>query len=471
MSNPSMPSPSVTALEDPSCPEPELSQDFRLFESSLGQHLFVVDGSRIFDLDAATAKYFWVLLNDPKEGTTSKAVEVRSVFSMASGKPAIAPTPLSPPPLRSLSLNVAQSCNLGCKYCYADEGGFLGKAQFMAQDVAEQAVDRLIAEAEPNVDLVVGFMGGEPLLNRQLVHHIAGYARRRGEESHHKVRFSITTNGTLITPEDAALFSEYRFNVSLSLDGPQDVNDRSRPTPNGRGSYAEVIKGLKHLQAQPPAHTSARITVTPQTGRLLPVLEHVLSLGVDDAGFAPVLVSPNPEYAFQASDFVQFLEHMIECGEVCKQHLLQGKRFPFTNFETALNEIHRGSHRPYPCGAGAGYLSVNAQGKLYGCHRLVDDSNWEMGSIQQGSDYSARAQHLQRSHVDSMEPCRTCWARYLCGGGCYHEVNKRGRIACDYIRGWLDFCLASYAELSTQKPEYFLDPETYFVTSPEMIRQ
>ena len=129
MSNPSMPSPSVTALEDPSCPEPELSRDFRLFESSLGQHLFVVDGSRIFDLDAATAKYFWVLLNDPKEGTTSKAVEVRSVFSMASGKPAIAPTPLSPPPLRSLSLNVAQSCNLGCKYCYADEGGFLGKAQ------------------------------------------------------------------------------------------------------------------------------------------------------------------------------------------------------------------------------------------------------------------------------------------------------------------------------------------------------
>jgi uncharacterized protein len=54
-----------------------------------------------------------------------------------------------------------------------------------------------------------------------------------------------------------------------------------------------------------------------------------------------------------------------------------------------------------------------------------------------------------------MEPCRSCWARYLCGGGCYHEVERRGRIGCDYIRGWLEFCLAAYAELSAARPDYF----------------
>lgn len=62
-------------------------------------------------------------------------------------------------------------------------------------------------------------MGGEPLLNRQLIHHITRYASQRGQETRHKVRFSLTTNGTLVTEEDAALFAEYRFNVSVSLDG------------------------------------------------------------------------------------------------------------------------------------------------------------------------------------------------------------------------------------------------------------
>ncbi|MCC5647641.1 radical SAM protein [Nostoc sp. CHAB 5824] len=439
-----------------------LSRDFHLFESAFAKHLLVVDGSQVFDLDEFTAQRIAQLLVVDDSVNEQEIADFRQGFVMPGGQPAIDDTPLEPPPLRSLSLNVAQSCNLGCKYCYADEGKFGSKTQFMPQDIAQQAVDRLIAEAEPGVDLVVGFMGGEPLLNRQLIHHITRYASQRGKETRHKVRFSLTTNGTLVTAEDAALFAEYRFNVSVSLDGPQLLNDQLRPTVNGRGSYEAVLRGLEVMSVQRPGHLSARMTVTPQSGRLLPILQHVLSLGVDDAGFAPVLVSPNAEYAFGAEEFELFLQHMIECGEVCKQNLLQGKRFPFTNFETALNEIHRGSHRPYPCGAGAGYLSVNAQGELYACHRLVGDDEWAMGSVQQGSDFAARQQLLQRNHVNSIKPCSDCWARYLCGGGCYHEVSKRGRIGCDYIRGWLEFCLAAYAELSTYTPEYFVTPETYF---------
>ncbi len=437
-----------------------LSRDFHLFESQFGQHLLVVDGSRVFDLDPLWAEQLqqWLVA----EEVTAEMSAFQQSWLMPGGQVAIDDTPLEPPPLRSLSLNVAQSCNLGCHYCYADAGKFGGQAQFMSPEVAEQGVDRLITEAEAGVDLVVGFMGGEPLLNRKLIHHITSYASQRGQETGHQVKFSLTTNATLIEPDDATLFADYGFNISVSLDGPQWLHDRLRPTPNGRGSYAAVLRGLETLNAQRPGHLSARITVTPQTGQLLPILRHILSLGFDDAGFAPVLVSPNPDYAFQPEDFSQFLQDMIECGRVCQQHLLDGKRFPFTNFETALHEIHRGSHRPYPCGAGAGYLSMNSQGKLYACHRLVDNEQWNLGSAQAGSDFEARQELLKRSHVNSMEPCRNCWARYLCGGGCYHEVSQRGRIACDYIRGWLEFCLAAYAELSTARPEYFLTPETYF---------
>ena len=56
------------------------------------------------------------------------------------------------------------------------------------------------------------------------------------------------------------------------------------------------------------------------------------------------------------------------------------------------------------------------------------------------------------------EPCRGCWARYLCGGGCHHEVIARGRPACDYIRGWLHWSLGAYARLSAARPDYFAGP-------------
>jgi uncharacterized protein len=90
---------------------------------------------------------------------------------------------------------------------------------------------------------------------------------------------------------------------------------------------------------------------------------------------------------------------------------------------------------------------------------LVDDRNFAMGDVFGGSDRAARAAHLQRTHVDTLEPCRSCWARYLCGGGCQHEVTRRGRVACDYIRGWLEFCVSAYVELLAARPEHFAAAE------------
>ncbi len=78
-----------------------------------------------------------------------------------------------------------------------------------------------------------------------------------------------------------------------------------------------------------------------------------------------------------------------------------------------------------------------------------------MGSVQGGVDDAARGRWLAERHVDRQEPCRSCWARYLCGGGCHHEVLHRGRVACDFIRGWLDHCLRAYVRISEQRPGFF----------------
>lgn len=432
--------------------------EWRVFRSSRGAHLFVVEGSRIFDIDEDSASALEGLDAGGRgpEGRPPHEAELLSALRGAAGRRGrffIDGRPAAPPPLRSISLNVAQACNMSCRYCYADEGKFGGGARMMTAEVALASVDRLVEESEPGAGLVVGFMGGEPLLNRAVIHDATRYAERRAREAGKSVRFSLTTNGTLLRREDVELFSSHPYTVQLSVDGGKSLNDSLRPTKDGTSSFDKVAEAVRLFDRfGRPRHLAARVTVTPLSGELLPILDGLIGAGFDDVGFAPVLVSPSAEYAFGPDSVPRFLELMVECGRKCLGEWLAGRAYPFSNLMTAMQELHRGTSRPYPCGAGAAYLSADTEGALFACHRLVGDAEFAMGHARDGTDLEARARHLRRSHVDLMEPCRTCWARYLCGGGCYHEVSRRGRVSCDYIRGWLEFCLGAYAELSSALP-------------------
>jgi uncharacterized protein len=77
-----------------------------------------------------------------------------------------------------------------------------------------------------------------------------------------------------------------------------------------------------------------------------------------------------------------------------------------------------------------------------------------MGTLD-GVDRDRRSRWLAERHVHRQAPCTECWARYLCGGGCHHEAIRRGRPACDYIRGWLQYCMTAYLRLSRQRPDWF----------------
>ena len=416
--------------------------DYHLIESPVGPQLFVVDGSRLYGIDAPMDEALRASFRDPGSIRTLLRDVLPPQLHRAIGK-----NPIAPPPLHSLSLNVAQACNMSCSYCYADEGRFGGEPRLMSELVAFRAIDRLFIEAEPGAAVVLGFMGGEPMLHRDLVHRATRYAADRANGR--TVRFSLTTNATLLTADDIALFRDFPYTVQVSIDGDRDANDQARPLRGGGSSYDRILAGLDlFARFGRPRQLSARVTVTPLTRNLESILDHLLGLGFDDVGFAPVLVSPRPQAAFTPEAFEYFLSQMIVCGRRALSHLRNNQPYSFSNFTTALDEIHRGTHRPYPCGAGAAYLSVNAEGDIFACHRLIDDSDFAMGHVNVGLDNVARGKHLARQHVDGMEPCRGCWARYLCGGGCYHEVARRGRPGCDYIRGWIEFCLGAYAELS-----------------------
>ena len=155
----------------------------------------------------------------------------------------------------------------------------------------------------------------------------------------------------------------------------------------------------------------------------------------------------------QTADFDRLLEQLILCGETFREKLLQGEVLPFSNLIKTLQRIHKYERDQYPCGAGGGYMGVSAKGGLYACHRFVNDEAGHMGDVNHGIDLIKQSTWLIDRNLENQSPCTSCWARHLCAGSCHHEVSKRGRPACDYIRGWLHYCLVFYAQMSKDHPE------------------
>jgi uncharacterized protein len=429
-----------------------LSARLLRFASAGSDHLFFVTGSRIFDVDPRTAAAVDAALRLDDESLLPPSVKA----ALAQHPERLQPLPQAPA-IAALSLNLIQACNMGCGYCYAEQGGFGGPKRAMSVATARRSVDRLIDSVRPGGRAVLAFMGGEPFLARDLLHEIAHYAWDTAQSAGRSIAFAVTTNATMLTDEDASLLARYPFSVTVSIDGPPEIQDRQRPMLKGAPSSERVARGIAKLLANRPRELTARMSVMASTGPLQPVLDHVLSLGFDSAGFSPVVAAPHADAELSAAALAQFTDEMIRCGEHALDEWLAGRPYRFSNLEAAMSELHRGAVRAHPCGAGAGYLSIDADGEAFACHRLVGDERFHFGNTSDGVDDAARLAHLTRRAVDSQEPCRTCWARYLCGGGCYHEVANRGRVACDHVRQWLSFCLRAYAELSQARPGLF-DP-------------
>ena len=418
------------------------SSEVHLLQTDAASHVFVVDGSRLFDADAGL---YHRLADAPDSGH----LEILLKDAGLRGAPYIDDEPLTAPPLHALSLAIAQKCNLGCTYCYAQQGDFGGPARNMAREAAEQAVDLLVHGASPGARLNLAFLGGEPLANRPLLQDTTRRAAAMAAARGVTLGFSITTNGTLLTEADADFFEEFGFAVTVSLDGPRDVHDAQRPYKSGKGSFDRIMRNLEPLfERQRRMQVTARVTVTPRNLMLRETLDQFIAAGFHTVGFSPLLAAPTSQGELARDDLEVMLGEMIDCGREFERRTVAGERYPFANMLNALREIERGTHRPYPCGAGAGYLGVSAEGDLAACHRFVGDAEGAMGSLASGVDAGKRADWLRHRHVHRQEPCRTCWARYLCGGGCHHEVILRGRPACDYIRGWLHYCLSAYLRLT-----------------------
>jgi uncharacterized protein len=419
---------------------------FHLFDSAAGSHLLVIPYSRIF----AVEREFAAAL---RKGDVSAVREAELLVGAVDGEALLDLVPETTP--QSISLNVSTNCNLGCSYCYASGGNFGGKqSSSMSWKVAQAAVDRLLTLANPAAPVTIGFIGGEPLLNRRLINRVVDYAASSAVRRGIAVRFSVTTNGTLLNDEDLAMFRAYPFAVTVSIDGGRAVQDAQRPTHSGRSSFTAIQEAIAPLLESPGcAKIAARATVVRTDLNIGARFLEILGLGFDEVGFSPVRVAGGAN-ALDGADWTEYLNAMIALADREVAGLFFGRPLRLTNLAVALKQLHRGFSMPYPCGAGGGYFSVGADGTWYACHRAIGQDTYALGD-NSGLDQSRRSAFIRARHVHAQAECRLCWARYLCSGGCHQEASARSDSSCGFIRGWLDYCLKAYSEIVQRHPDWF----------------
>ena len=145
----------------------------------------------------------------------------------------------------SVVLSLTSGCNLRCIYCYANAGNhFLAMEEEIGKTAIDYTLENAIRSNKKKAQIIF-HGGGEPMFVWPLMMELTEYATNKWGNL---VRFSAVTNATLITPDRADWLSKYKFRISVSLDGPQSVQDYQRPMNNHHSSFAACYRGVSLLQ-------------------------------------------------------------------------------------------------------------------------------------------------------------------------------------------------------------------------------
>lgn len=362
-------------------------------------------------------------------------------------------------PVKAMCLNIAHDCNLRCEYCFAAKGDFGRGRMLMPLEIGKKAIDFLIQNSGSRHNLELDFFGGEPLMNFDVVKQVVEYAREEEKKYNKKFRFTITTNGLLLTDDKIDFINREMSNVVLSLDGRKEVNDRLRVRVNGKGCYDQIVPHYQKLVAQRgDKDYYVRGTFTKYNLDFTQDVLHMAELGFDQISVEPVVSDVKLEYSIKEDDLPRvFKEYETLAKTMIQRKKEGGKGFHFFHFMLDLDQGPCAIKRLRGCGCGNEYVAVTPEGEIYPCHQFVGEENWKMGDLRDGSFDLEKKDFFAKANVYTKKDCKNCWAKFYCSGGCnanswQYEGNilKSHKISCDLEKKRLECAIMMKAALAEE---------------------
>ncbi|SKA75774.1 uncharacterized protein SAMN05428976_102174 [Clostridium sp. USBA 49] len=340
--------------------------------------------------------------------------------------------------IKALCLNVAHDCNLKCKYCFADEGEYKGCRKIMTPEVGKKAIDFVIKNSGPRKNIEVDLFGGEPLMAFETIKEIVQYAREQEKIYNKIIRFTMTTNATLLNNEIMEYIDKEMGNIVLSIDGRKNVNDNVRVKKDGTGSYEKILPKIKAMveKRDKTKQYYVRGTFTRANTDFFEDIKHLADLGFKEISVEPVVLPENHELSIRKEDLPTIFEQYDKLyKELLKRHK-EGKSFKFYHFNIDLNGGPCVYKRISGCGAGHEYVAITPDGDIYPCHQFVGNEDFKMGTIFDGNIDNNISDKFKKAHIYNKPTCKDCWARFYCSGGCQaNNFNFNGDIHIPYELG------------------------------------
>lgn len=331
-----------------------------------------------------------------------------------------------------LTLQITQQCNFRCEYCIYS-GNYRNRehsSKVMSIDTAFRAIDFFIAHSKNSKEINLGFYGGEPLLEFEMIKQCIEYIEIHGEGK--DISYSITTNGTLITREIIEYFVEHNVQLTISLDGPKEIHDMRRKFAYGDDStYENIIKSLGMIKTNFPdyfdkllfnivlcnANEFSCIDKFFLSNEL--IKNSYLNASMVAEEYSKERVTCNDAFYMQR-DYEYFKVLLSKLNRLDKKHTSKIAVKIYDN----LAKIHKQMknnfklpekfHHGGPCIPGARRLFVNADGKFFPCERVSEASDvMGIGDINTGFDIEKARKILNIGKLTE-EQCKECWALTYC---------------------------------------------------------
>ncbi|WP_262415466.1 anaerobic sulfatase maturase [Vibrio sp. SCSIO 43132] len=349
-------------------------------------------------------------------------------------------SPKAARPFHVLSKPIGPLCNLDCEYCfYLDKTEYYpGQNRFDMSDEALEAHVKSYIESQPNGcrEVVFGWQGGEPTMRGISFFEKAVMFQRKHARQGMQISNTIQTNGVLIDDQWAVFLKKHQFLVGISIDGDEELHDHFRKTRSGRGSYQQVVRGLRTLLAH-GVETNVLTVVQSHNGHHPKrVYDHIISLGAQFIQFIPVVEAEKGKgVSHRSVSAEQFGRFMIGVFERWREKDI-GRVF-VSHFDNALGmSLGMPStncvHSPQ-CGEN---LVVEHNGDVYSCDHFVYPE-FKLGNVRR-NDYPnlietpVQQSFSQRKPVGSALHCSGCNQRDLCHGACpAQRINDQGELAID----------------------------------------
>lgn len=316
---------------------------------------------------------------------------------------------------KSITFIVTKDCQLACKYCY-----LVGKnkKERMTWEVAKKSIDYILEnEADfPEDGVVWDFIGGEPLLEVELIDKICDYIKKElYRRNHHwfaNYQFALTTNGLNYDNEKVQKFikkNQKHLYVGLTIDGTERKHDLNRIfKTSGKGSYKEVVKNIP-LWLEQIAGAATKVTISSEDiPYICESVLHIYSLGINEIHINVVF-----ESVWNEGDDIAFENQLLKLADVIiDKELYKDHACSFfdESIGKPLDPIKRNNNW---CGAGR-MLSIDAAGNFYPCTRFAQYSLREknariIGNINDGIDKNKLRPFLTLNRcMQSKQECIDC---------------------------------------------------------------